>query len=235
MKIVLILISIAALFSACTSSGDKHSGSMDYADYFYPTDSIIPFIYIYQEEGNPLNEKMHRIYRLEEAKDTTLAVEYFNADFRITEGFSFNINTFLVEDHMIVDGDGLKRKAKLSSNSFFPSSKGESSHFVSDFPSHLDSIALVYSSKKTISDTDLTTLVLGNTVPAILVKDSITVTMVNVFTQEGSSQKVVVDRVFAKGYGQVEWSSNGGSIAFVLKKIVSNDWWEEVAQSPQVR
>ena len=224
--------------SACTTSGDnKGNGKAgsDYAEYFYPTDSIIPFIYVYQDENNPLDEKMHRIYRLDNPKDTTLAIEYFNADFRITEGFSFDINSFLVVDHMIVDGEGLKRKAKLSSNSLFPLNKGDQSLFISDFPSHLDSISMVYSSKKGISNADFQIQVFGKTIPALLVKDTITITMVNIFTQQGSSQKTVVNRVYAKGYGLVQWSSSDGSIVYKLTKILSNDWWEEVAQSPEVK
>ena len=239
MKGLFIFILIAVLISACsTSEESKAEGKevkSEYAEYFYPTDSLIPFIYLYQEQNNPLNEKAHRIYRLEDATDTTLAIEYFNSDFRITEGFSFDINSFEVEDHMIVDGEGLKRKAKLTSNTFFPMSKDVSSHFISDFPSHLDSITIVYSSKKGIAETNLEVSVLGKNVPAILVKDTIIITMVNVYTQEGSKQEVVVDRVFAKGYGQVKWSSNDGEIVFELKKIVTNQWWENVAQGPQVR
>ena len=238
MKTFFIFITIAVLISACTTSEDnKGSGNVksDYADYFYPTDSIIPFIYVYQDQNNPLNEKIHRIYRLENQKDTTLTVEYFNADFRITEGFSFDIHSFLVKDHMVVSGDGLKVKTKLTSTSFFPLSKDDQTLFVSDFPSHLDSISMVNVSKTVISNADYQIEVLGEMVPALLVTDSTTWTMVNVYTQQGSSKKAVINRVYAKGYGLVQWSSSDGSIVYNLKKIHSNKWWEEVAQSPEAR
>lgn len=235
MKNLFILIIGVIILSACNTSEDKGNESEDYAEYFYPTDSIIPFIYLFQEENNPLNEKMHRIYRLESAADTTLAVEIFNSEFRITEGFTYDVNDFSVEDHMVVDAEGLKRKAKLTSNTIFPLRNGEQSLFVSDFPSHLDSISMVYASKKSVIDDATEINVLGKNAPAIVVRDSVTVTMVNVYTKQGSSQQFAMDRVYAKGYGLVKWSLTDGSVVYELKNILSNKWWEEVAQAPSVR
>jgi hypothetical protein len=238
MEKLLLLFVITFLVSSCMNEEETELSdnvASDFVDYFYPTDSLIPFIYVFQDKNDPLNEKIHRIYRLENPSDTVLVVEHFNADFRITEGFSFDVNNFFVKDHMIVDGNGLKRKAKLTSNSFFPLSKNNQSVFISDFPSHLDSISMVFKSKKGISNADFKIEVLGEVVPAILVKDTVTVTLANVFTQQGSTQNVVIDRVYAKGFGLVQWSSSDGAIVYDLKKILSNKWWEEVAQSPQVK
>src|SRR5690554_474080 len=69
MKYLFILTIGVIILSTCNTSEDKGNASVDYAEYFYPTDSIIPFIYLFQEENNPLNEKMHRIYRLESADE----------------------------------------------------------------------------------------------------------------------------------------------------------------------
>lgn len=238
MRILYLIVVLMVLVSACDNAGDNKEGGKirkDYVDYFYPTDSLIPFIYVFQDKNDPLNEKIQRIYRMESPSDTILVVEHFNANFRITEGYSFDVNNFQIVDHMIVDGDGLKRKAKLSSNSFFPLNKGELSYFISDFPSHLDSITMVYQSKKGVSDADYKIDVLGESIPALLIKDTVSITMANVFNQKGSTRSFIIDRVYAKGYGLVRWSSEDGSIVYNLEKILNNQWWEEVAQSPQVR
>ncbi|HLW30044.1 MAG TPA: hypothetical protein VKX29_04240 [Brumimicrobium sp.] len=236
MRILILIIILVTTFSACNNSEKRDAEiEKDYVDYFYPTDSLIPFIYVFQDENDPLNEKIQRIYRLESPTDTNLVVEYFNANFRITEAFSYSIDSFLVNDHMIVDGDGLKRKAKVTSNSFFPLIRDKYAHFISDFPSHLDSIALVYQSKKSIINDDYKIELFGKTLPAVLVKDSVIITFVNTFTKQGSSQNAVVNRVFAKGYGLVQWSSDDGAIVYDLKRILNNDWWQEVAQGPEVK
>src|SRR5690554_4489495 len=120
MKNLCILFIGVIILSSWNTSEDKGNESVDYAEYFYPRDSIIPFIYLFQEENNPLNEKIHRIYRLESAADTTLAVETFNSAFRMTEGFTYDVNDFSVEYHLVVDAEGLRRKAKLSANTIFP-------------------------------------------------------------------------------------------------------------------
>jgi len=235
---LLFLISTFLLIASCETSDDsgieEKENESSYTEYFYPTDSLVPFIYVFQNVNKPLDEKVHRIYRLESPQDTSLVVEYYNSNLTITEGYTHSIkDDFKVTDHMIVDGDGKKRKAKLSSNTFFPTYKDEQIQFVSDFPSHLDSITMIYQSKRRFLEKK-TVKVLGKDVPAIIVEDSVKVLFVNPFNKKSSSQKVMIARTFAKGYGMVRWSANNEEIVYELDKILSNEWWEEFGQSPQI-
>lgn len=243
MKLFLLMIGFVLAISSCSNDekldraneGSDNESEPTYADYFYPTDSVQPYIYTFQNTSNPLDEKIFRIYRSAEASDTSLIVERYNADFKITEGFTHDLENFEVTDHMIVDGDGLKRQAKLSSNRLFPVSKDDTTLFLSDFPSHLDSITMVYRSKRRVLAEDEVVDVLGEEIPALVVEDSVKWLMANVYTKQSSAQDIVIKRYFAKGYGLVKWSANDDQIVYKLKKIFSNKWWEEYARTPQIK
>lgn len=237
MKQLIFILGTFFLIASCQSPVDqqKEEEENSYAEYFYPTDSLVPFIYVFQNVNQPMDEKILRIYRSESASDTSVTVEFYNSNFKITEGYTHNIKeNFKVEDHMIVDGDGLKRQAKLSATSFFPTNKEDQTQFISDFPSHLDSLTMIYQSKRRVLEENKTVKVLGNDVPAIILEDSVKVLFANPYTQKSSSQKVMITRVFAKGYGMVRWSANNEEIVYELDKILTNEWWEEVAQAPQI-
>lgn len=235
MKHVLFLIATVLFLGSCADSGEKQAQESIYVEYFYPTDSLIPFIYVFQNTKVNLDEKILRIYRSETPEDTSLVVEFYNADLKITEGYTHDLNDQLrVLDHMIVDGDGKKRKAKLSDNTFFPMSKDDQTQFLSDFPSHLDSITMIYQSKRRVLEENATANVLGKEVPAIVLEDSVKVLFANPYTKKTSAQSVMITRTFAKGYGMVRWSANNDEIVYELEKILPNKWWEEFGQSPQV-
>ena len=235
MKNILFLFTIVLSLVSCTNTAEKTESETSYLEYFYPTDSLIPFIYVFQNSKNPLDEKIQRIYRSETDDVTGLVVEYFNADMKITEGYTHDLNDGLkVIDHMIVDGDGKKRKAKLTTNTFFPLSKDEETMFISDFPSHLDSITMIYQSKRRVLEENKTVNVLGEQVKALIIEDSVKVLFANPFTQKSSAQSVMITRTFAKGYGLVKWSANNEEIVYELKSILTNEWWDEYGQTPQI-
>lgn len=241
MKQIIFLLGFVFVFTSCKIDGDKNeskaqSEELNYVDYFYPTDSLIPYIYVFQNVDEPLDEKVFRIYRSESPEDTSLVVELYNSDFKITEGYTHDLNpNFNVKDHMIVDGDGMKRKAKLSSTSFFPKNNEDKTQFLSDFPSHLDSITMIYQSKRRILEVNKMVNVLGDSLPAIIIGDSVRVLLANAFTQKSSSQSVLIKRTFAKGYGMVRWSANNGDITYELINVLPNSWWEEYGQTPQIK
>lgn len=237
MKQLLFFITALFLIASCTNSegSQKLEKNGAYAEYFFPTDSLIPYIYAFQNTKEKLDEKLLRIYRSETPEDTSLVVEFYNADLKITEGYTHDlIDQFKVSDHMIVDGDGLKRQAKISANTFFPQSKDDQTQFISDFPSHLDSITMIYQSKRRVIEENKMVNVLGKEVPAIIVEDSVKFLFANPFTKKSSARSAMIKRTFAKGYGMVGWSTNDEKIVYKLEKILPNKWWEEYARSPQV-
>jgi hypothetical protein len=242
MKLILSAIIISILVISCKDGySDKNlaeskSETIDYGNYFFPSDSLIPYIYVFQGYHNPLDEKFFRIYRLQDNQDTSLVVERYNANFRITEGFTHSLSDSLkLSDYMIVDGDGIKRKANVLSDRTFPLGLNDVSYFVSDFPSFADSLTMIYESKKSIAEVDLKKVVLGDTVDAIRVVDSVRVHLVNPLTRESSTKLVVTNRYYAKGFGLVEWGSDELNIHYHLKKILTDEWWIEFAQCPQIK
>lgn len=244
MKLFVSVIIILFLVISCNGGdsdaeknlADSKNEVIDYQDYFFPSDSLIPYIYVFQGSHNPLDEKFFRIYRLQNNQDTSLVVERYNASFRITEGFTHNLTDSLkLSDYMIVDGDGTKRKANVLSERTFPLGLNDVSYFVADFPAHADSLTMIYESKRSIVEINLKKNVLGDSIDALRVIDSVKVHLVNPFTKNSNTKQVVTNRYYAKGYGLVEWGSDELNIHYRLTKILSNEWWAEFAQGPQVK
>lgn len=233
--IPLFFVGVLFLFTNCQETEGIKSEA-DFTSYFFPTDSLVPYIYVYSDEEKPLDERFFRMYRLENDTDTSFVVERFNSSFRITEGFTYMLNDSLtVVDHMIVDRDGLKRQSNVTSNYSFPIYTDMVAHFIADFPGVADSTVIVQDSKKHIFNSDTTYVLFGNELPAILVKDTIRWYELSSGSSEVREQSIVTDNVYVKGYGLVEWGSEDKSVVFTLRVILSDVWWSEHAQAPQVR
>ncbi len=204
-------------------------------DYFFPSDSLNPYIYVYADENRPVDEKFYRIFRLKTKDKNDLIVERYNAEFRITEGFTYDLDDNLsISDHMIVDAQGKKRQAKLTSSSLYPVNEDDEAVFISDFPAHIDSLVGVYKSKKTVEER-FDYEIFGEKTKAIKVLDEVTLSFVNPFNEKGSSNTVEIYRVYAKGFGLTEWYTVDQKIHFKLQRILSNEWWKEFAQGPVVK
>ncbi|MDG0973450.1 MAG: hypothetical protein P8O07_04760 [Crocinitomicaceae bacterium] len=233
--IPLFSVGLLFLFTNCQEAEDTIQEA-GFTSYFFPTDSLVPYIYVFSDEKRPLDERFFRMYRLENDRDTSFVVERFNSSFKITEGFTFKLNDSLtVIDHMIVDRDGLKRQSNVTSNYSFPMYAHMVAHFIADFPGVTDSTVIVQDSKKHIFNPDTTYVLFGNELPAILVKDTIRWYELSSSSSEVREQMVVTDNIYVKGYGLVEWGSEDKSVVFTLRVVLSDAWWSEHAQAPQVR
>ncbi len=227
-----------SLIVGCSGADDKedagnlpYSQSSDLRSFVFPTDSVQPYIYAFSDIYRPVDEKFFRIYQMEENDTSKMLVERYNRNFQITEGYTFAVEYgFEVVDHMVVDGNGLKRKAHVTEQDWFVLDTSMQSSFVSDFPAHLDSTLVVYKSKKHFDRFEQKYEVLGDTVPAIVVRDSITFSLVNPTSKKGSVKSVVTNRVYAQNYGLVAWYDLDDKVHYKLKKILSNEWWETFAQ-----
>jgi hypothetical protein len=221
---------------SCKEAENNEVISDNYRDYFFPTDSLVPYVYVFRDDNAPLDERFFRMYRLQNETDSSFVVERFNSTFRITEGFTYSLNDSLtVIDHMIVDRDGLKRRTKLTEQYNFPVLAGTVARFTVDFPGVIDSTVIVQDSKKHVFDADFTYVLFGKEVPALLVKDTIRMYELNQNSKEVRESVFVTDNIYAKGYGLVEWGTEDKLIVYSLRTILSDKWWSENAQAPQVR
>lgn len=90
------------------------------AAYFYPLDTV-PKIYHYRDIANGLDEEFHRIYTVEDALGPHLIVEVYASDGRLREAINYNIDSLVVQDHMVVNRVQSKEKTLLYKISFSPS------------------------------------------------------------------------------------------------------------------
>lgn len=209
----------------------KQGKYANYRDFFYPIDLESPKIYAFRDEAAPLDERFFRIYTLVDEGDDVFVIEKYNAVFRIFEGISMlTLDNFPMTDHMKVDKDGIKRSSRIYENHYFPERFDETVTYLVNYPSHLDTVSMVYVSKKTIVEDDIFMDVMGEEVEAILVVDSIKVVMTNVLTKQSSVQRFVANKYFAKGIGLVQWGTPAGDVQYSLQKILSDEWWMEYAQ-----
>lgn len=229
-----ILVSLLSVFFSC--SNDSKIDGDNFLNFFFPMDSVQPYILAYQNVNDPLDEKFLRLYTMQEQNEPFFFIERYNQHLKITEGFKLIAGDSLrIVDHMIVDVDGLKRQANLSDFYYFPTPYQSPSRYISDFPYLNDTIVMVYESKKHIANTDTTVRIMGRDMEAILVVDTITSRLVNRFTKEILTGKDWVYQLYAKDIGLVRFGSKDGALVYQLTGIYSDAWWYEVAMSPQVR
>lgn len=236
-RLLFVMLVAVTTFTSCGgwSNGNSSKEARKTTDYFFPTDSLKPYIYVYADINRPVDEKFYRVYTLQTANKHHLVVERFNANFRITEGYTYDIDDeFKVVDHMVTDAQGKKRQASLTEVSMFPTSFESEARFVSDFPAHIDSLMGVYKSTKVVVDS-MDYELLGKNTRAIVVNDEVTLSFVHPKTRKGSSNSVEIQRVYAKGFGLTEWYTADKKVHYKLKRVLSDKWWKEHAQGPVIR
>lgn len=229
MKYVGLFLVGLILFTGCKSEevAQEFVNTSTYAEYFYATDSLEPYIYAYRDDAKPLDERFHRIYNMLEDDTIFFVLEKYNSSFRIFEGFTLNLDeTYSIQDHMVVDGNGQKRKTRVSSANYFPSKKGETVTFIADFPAPIDSLIMIYQSKRTIIEEGLKINIMDREMEVINLRDSITLYLVNPETKESSSQSSVTNNYYAKNYGLVKWGDIDEVVNYELRKIIPESWWQ---------
>lgn len=232
MKTIFALFLIGLLFSACKTAPKKENNTSLFSDYFYPNRDKTPLIYIYQDSVNGLNEKFFRTYTTEGEDQNFFNVERYSADFRITEAYQYSLRDSLrINDHMVVDGYGEKRKAKVRANYLLPRTLNDESFFSSSFPSQLDSVILIYEVKSTVLNTDHSVQFNGKEHQAIVVRDSLKYQVYNPITQKAKSTVVAQNSVYAKGLGLYSYGSVKNSILFKLQKTLTEEEWRAVKKT----
>ena len=196
------------------------------AAFFYPLDTV-PKIYHYRDVANGLDEEFHRIYTVEDALGPHLIVEVYAPDGRLKEAINYNIDSLVVQDHMVVNRFQSKEKALLYKNQLFPFELNKESWFASKFSGVVDSTVILHEVLRNFQSKK-TTSVLNKSVQALYFKDMIRRTVLNPFTRTEKEVKGQQTSVFAEGYGLVAWYNRNKSIHFRLERKLSQKEWVKI-------
>lgn len=227
MKNYFVLVFVGICFFACTDQTSKEKNSTLFSEYFYPNNQKAPKIYVYQDSVNGLNEKFFRVYKTKGKDQDFLNVDRFTDDLRITEAYQYSLSDSLrVNDHMVVDAYGEKRKAKVRANYLLPKTLGDESFFSSNFPSALDSVIMIYEVKSAVINQNHTVKFNGEFKDAIIVRDSIKYQVYNPLSEKSKSTVVAQNSIYAKGLGLVSFGSVKNTVLFKLQKILTEEEWQ---------
>ncbi|SFT84164.1 hypothetical protein SAMN05216474_2622 [Lishizhenia tianjinensis] len=217
----LFLLMIAA---ACTKPTTSNQISLE--EYFYPLKQE-KTAYVYLDTLQPLDEKIHLFYKGKLKNEEVLFLEAYKANIRLTEGYTFKVNDSVsVVEHMTIDRWNQKRRSFMRANGYLPGSQQSDSYMNVSFPSHIDSVSTFYESKKSCINQDTNFVFEGKTYPAILVRDSIKMSLYNSFNGKGKSNIFATNNLYAKGLGLVAYASADNKYLHVLSRILTQKEWE---------
>ena len=232
MKTVVTFLLLALFAVSCKTTNDDGLSDTLFAEYFYPNRDKTPVVYVYQDSVNGLNEKFFRTYVTTGEDQNFYNVERYTSDFRITEAYQYGLKDSLrINDHMVVDAYGEKRKAKVNARYLLPRTLNDESFFSSNFPSQLDSVVMIYEVKSTVINTKYSVDFDGKSHDAIQVRDSIKYQVFNPITKKAKSTVVAQNSIYAKGIGLYSYGSVKNTILFKLQKILTEEEWQMVKET----
>jgi hypothetical protein len=197
------------------------------AAYFYPLDTV-PKIYHYRDIANGLDEEFHRIYTVEDAAGPHLIVEVYAPDGRLREAINYNIDSLVVQDHMVVNRVQSKEKTVLYKNQLFPFDLQKETWFASKFSGVVDSTVLLHEVFRKFQTRKQTVFLAKTKAEALFFLDKIRRTVLNPFTR---TEKEVLGQqisVFAKGYGLVAWYNRNKTIHYRLERVLTQKEWIKI-------
>ena len=197
------------------------------AAYFYPLDTV-PKIYHYRDIANGLDEEFHRIYTVEDALGQHLIVEVYASDGRLREAINYNIDSLVVQDHMVVNRVQSKEKTLLYKNQLFPFDLQKETWFASKFSGVVDSTVLLHELFRKFQTRKQTVFLAKTKAEALFFKDKIRRTVLNPFTR---TEKEVLGQqisVFANGYGLVAWYNRNKTIHYRLERVLTQKEWIKI-------
>lgn len=197
------------------------------APFFYPLDTV-PKIYQYRDIANGLDEEFHRIYTVEDAVGPHLIVEVYAGDGRLREAINYNIDSLVVQDHMVVNREQSKEKALLYKNQFFPFDLQKETWFASKFSGVTDSTVILQEVFRKFQGKQTTRILAKKKASALLFKDKIRRTVLNPFTRTEKEVTGLQYSIFAEGYGLVAWHNRNKSIHFRLERILTQKEWIQI-------
>jgi hypothetical protein len=197
------------------------------AAYFYPLDTI-PKIYHYRDIANGLDEEFHRIYTVEDALGPHLIVEVYAADGRLREAINFNIDSLVVQDHMVVNRLQSKEKATLYKNQLFPFDLQKEAWFASKFSGVTDSTLILNEVLRNFQAKKPTVFLANQKAEALYFKDLIRRTVLNPYTRKEKEVRGYQTSIYAKGYGLVAWHNRNKTIHYRLERVLTQKEWIKI-------
>jgi hypothetical protein len=197
------------------------------AAYFYPLDTI-PKIYHYRDIANGMNEEFHRIYTVEDALGPHLIVEVYAGDGRLREAINFNIDSLVVQDHMVVNRLQSKEKATLYKNQLFPFDLNKEAWFASKFSGVTDSTLILNEVLRNFKSKKSTQFLNKKRAEALFFNDLIRRTVLNPFTKKENEVLGYQTTIYAKGYGLVAWHNRNKTIHYRLERILTQKEWIKI-------
>lgn len=195
--------------------------------FFYPLDTI-PKIYQYRNIANGLDEEFHRIYTVEDAVGPHLIVEVYAGDGRLREAINYNIDSLVVQDHMVVNRIQSKEKALLYKNQLFPFDLQKETWFATKFSGVTDSTVILQEVFRRFQTKKSTSVLAKKKVSALVFQDKIRRTVLNPFTRKEKEVTGIQYSIFAEGFGLVAWHNRNKSIHFRLERILSQKEWIQI-------
>lgn len=197
------------------------------AAYFYPLDTV-PKIYHYRDVANGLDEEFHRIYTVEDALGPHLIVEVYAADGRLREAINYNIDSLVVQDHMVVNRIQSKEKATLYKNQLFPFELKSETWFASKFSGVVDSTVILHEVLRQFQTKKNETVLDKKKVSCLVFQDKIRRTVLNPFTRTEKEVIGLQNTIYAEGYGLVAWHNRNKTIHYRLERILSQKEWVKI-------
>jgi len=197
------------------------------AAFFYPLDTI-PKVYHYRDIANGMNEEFHRIYTVEDALGPHLIVEVYAGDGRLREAINYNIDSLVVQDHMVVNRLQSKEKATLYKNQLFPFDLQQETWFASKFSGVTDSTVILNEVLRHYQFKKSTKFLTNKKAEALYFSDTIRRTVLNPFTQKEREVIGTQTSIYAKGYGLVAWHNRNKTIHYRLERILTQQEWVKI-------
>jgi hypothetical protein len=213
--------------SQLTNDAFTYSSTNPNAAFFYPLDTV-PKIYLYRDVARGLEEEFHRIYTVEDAVGPHLIVEIYASDGRLQEAINYNIDSLVVQDHMVVNRLQQKEKALLYKNQLFPYDLQKETWFATKFSGVTDSTVILNEVFRKLKKRGVTSFLKEQRANALFFTDKIRRTALNPFTRTEKEGVGEQTSVFAEGYGLVAWYNRNKSVHFRLERILSQKEWVKI-------
>jgi hypothetical protein len=225
------MVGILLVLNSCDSNKSAYTppkSAHPFANYFYPYDSI-PRIYCYRNVANGLDEEFHRIFGIKDSKGHHIIVEKYSPDGRLIEAFNYNYDSLDVLQHIVVDRKKHKNSVPLKKNKRLPWNEKDQSIFISEYPSHFDSLIVIDTLKRKISRKNFEHLVLEEeTRKSMLVDEIISKTLFNIYTKKTiTNLRTEGQSIYSEGFGLVEFYSKNKTVHFKLEKVISQKEWAQ--------
>jgi hypothetical protein len=155
-------------------------------------------------------------------------VEIYASDGRLQEAINYNIDSLVVQDHMVVNRLQQKEKALLYKNQLFPFDLQKETWFATKFSGVTDSTVILNEVFRKLKKRRVASFLKNQQANALFFTDKIRRTALNPFTRTEKEGVGEQTSVFAEGYGLVAWYNRNKSLHFRLERILSQKEWVKI-------